>query len=254
MHVDTSGVSSPANPLPPDEGSWHGGVKSFELHVVNADDEVREAAALRHRAYTAMGYAIADSNGEFTDRFDALSTTVLLSAYDHGRLVGTMRLSFSHPWQSISTLPCASHYPALKDVKREQSGGLIEISRMAIQPHISNASYRTTLYAFMVRAAFTAAQAASVSMILLATKPDSAKFYQYMLGFEPIGLPAPYPPADFKVTLLGGSLRQARSRQRLRNQFFKITDEEVANMKHAIAPALTRTGRKATQAAKNATS
>ena len=51
--------------LPPDEGSWHGGVKSFELHVVNADDEVREAAALRHRAYTAMGYAIADSNGEF---------------------------------------------------------------------------------------------------------------------------------------------------------------------------------------------
>ena len=75
-----------------------------------------------------------------------------------------------------------------------------------------------------------------------------------MLGFEPIGLPAPYPPADFKVTLLGGSLQQARSRQRLRYQFFKITDEEVANMKHAIAPALTRTGRKATQAAKTATS
>ncbi len=133
---------------------------------------VREAAALRHRAYTAMGYAIADSNGEFTDRFDALSTTVLLSAYDHGRLVGTMRLSFSHPWQSISTMPCASHYPALKDVKRERSGGLIEISRMAIEPHISNALDRMTLYAFMVRAAFTAAQAASVWMILLAIRPS----------------------------------------------------------------------------------
>ena len=171
--------------LPPDEGSWHGGVKSFELHVVNADDEVREAAALRHRAYTAMGYAIADSNGEFTDRFDARSTTVVLNAYDHGRLVGTMRLSFSHPWQSISTLPCASHYPALKDVKREQSGGLIEISRMAIEPHISNTSYRTTLYAFMVRAAFTAAQAASVSMILLATKPDRPGFISICWASSP---------------------------------------------------------------------
>ena len=172
--------------LPPDEGSWHGGVKSFELHVVNADDEVREAAALRHRAYTAMGYAIADSNGEFTDRFDARSTTVVLNAYDHGRLVGTMRLSFSHPWQSISTLPCASHYPALKDVKREQSGGLIEISRMAIElePHISNTSYRTTLYAFMVRAAFTAAQAASASMILLATKPEFGRVLSVYAGLR----------------------------------------------------------------------
>ena len=60
----------------------------------------------------------------------------------------------------------------------------------------------------MVRAAFTAAQAASVSMILIAAKPNSVRFYQYMLGFEPIGLPAPYPPADFKVTLLGGSLNR----------------------------------------------
>ena len=120
--------------LPPDEGSWHGDVKSFELRVLNGEAEVRDAAALRHRAYTAMGYEIADSNGECADRFDELSTTVLFGAHDHGRLVGTMRLSFSHPWQSISTLPCASHYPALKDVKREQSGGLVEISRMLSSP------------------------------------------------------------------------------------------------------------------------
>ena len=93
----------------------------------------------------------------------------------------------------------------------------------------------------MVRAAFTAAQAASVSMILIAAKPNSVRFYQYMLGFEPIGMPAPYPPADFKITLLGGSLEQAQSRQRLRNCFFKTTTEEVASMKHAIAPALMRT-------------
>lgn len=78
-------------------------------------------------------------------------------------------------------------------------------------------------------------------MILIATKPDWVRFYQYMLGFHPIGLPALYPPGDFKITLLGGSLEQAQSRQRMQNRFFKITDEEVASMKDAIAAALERT-------------
>ena len=59
--------------------------------------------------------------------------------------------------------------------------------------------------------------------------------------FHPIGLPALYPPGDFKITLLGGSLEQAQSRQRMQNRFFKITDEEVASMKDAIAAALERT-------------
>jgi N-acyl-L-homoserine lactone synthetase len=226
--------------LPPDEGSWHGDVKSFELKVLNTEAEVRDAVGLRHRAYAAMGYAIEHSNGQYTDRFDALSTTTLFGAYDHGRLVGAMRLCFSHPWQTVSTLPCASYYPALKDVKREQTGGLVEISRLSIEPGVSNTSYRTTLYAFLVRGAFTAAKAAGVSMILIATKPDWVKFYQYMLGFHPIGLPALYPPGDFKITLLGGSLDQAQSRQRMQNRFFKITDEEVASMKHAISAALAR--------------
>jgi hypothetical protein len=60
------------------------------------------------------------------------------------------------------------------------------------------------------------------------------------LGFHPIGLPALYPPGDFKITLLGGSLEQAQSRRRMQNRFFKITDEEVASMKDAIAAALER--------------
>jgi N-acyl-L-homoserine lactone synthetase len=226
--------------LPPDEGSWHDDVKSFELRVLNTEAEIHDAVSLRHRAYAAMGYALEDGNGVYTDRFDSLSTTVLFGAYDHGRLVGTMRLCFSHPWQSAATLPCASHYPALKGVKSQQTGGLVEISRMAIEPGVANTSYRTTLYAFLVRGAFTAAQAAGVSMILIATRPDWVKFYKYMLGFEIIGQPALYPPGDFKITLLGGSLQQAQRRQKLQNRFFKITDEEVVSMRQAIASALVR--------------
>ena len=84
--------------LPPDEGSWHGDVKSFELRVLNTEAELRDAAGLRYRAYAAMGYALENTSVEYTDRFDALSTTALLGAYDHGRLVGATRLCFSHPW------------------------------------------------------------------------------------------------------------------------------------------------------------
>jgi N-acyl-L-homoserine lactone synthetase len=227
--------------LPTEEGSWHGDAKSFELRILNSESGIRDALRLRGRAYTAIGYDIEKADGEYSDRFDELPTTVLLGAYDQDRLVGSVRLCFSLP-QSLSTLPCADYYPALKDTHRSQSRGFVEVSRLSIEPDLNNVSYRTTLYAFLVRASLTAAMAAGVSMLLIATRPDWVKFYTYMLGFQQIGEPALYPPGDFKITLLGGSLEQARMRQRLQNRFFKITDEEIASMQTAIAPAMNRTG------------
>ena len=227
--------------LPTEEGSWHGDAKSFELRILDNENAIREALRLRGRAYTAIGYDIEKADGEYSDRFDELPTTVLLGAYDQDRLVGSVRLCFSLP-QSLSTLPCAAYYAALKDMHRTQSHGFVEVSRLSIEPDLNNMSYRTTLYAFLVRASLTAALAAGVSMLLIATRPDWVRFYRYMLGFQQIGEPALYPPGDFKITLLGGSLEQARMRQRLQNRFFKITEEEVASMQSAIMPALNRTG------------
>jgi N-acyl-L-homoserine lactone synthetase len=226
--------------LPPEGGSWHGDAKSFELRILDGKTEKREALLLRGRAYSAIGYDIEQAGEEYTDHFDALPTTVLLGAYDGERLVGCVRLCFSHARQALSTLPCAAYYPALKDVHRQQAHGLVEVSRLSIEPGLNNMSYRTTLYAFLVRAALTAAMAAGVSMLLIATRPDWVKFYRYMLGFQQVGEPALYPPGDFKITLLGGSLEQAQMRQRLQNRFFKITSEEIVSMKLAITPALTR--------------
>jgi N-acyl-L-homoserine lactone synthetase len=191
--------------LPTEEGSWHGDAKSFELRILNSESAIRDALRLRGRAYTAIGYDIEKADGEYSDRFDELPTTVLLGAYDQDRLVGSVRLCFSLP-QSLSTLPCADYYPALKDTHRSQSRGFVEVSRLSIEPDLNNVSYRTTLYAFLVRASLTAAMAAGVSMLLIATRPDWVKFYTYMLGFQQIGEPALYPPGDFKITLLGGSL------------------------------------------------
>lgn len=225
--------------MPIEEGSWHGNSNSFELRILEDEKDIREALQLRGRAYTAIGYDIDKADGEYSDHFDTLATTVLFGVYDSGRIVGTVRLCFSLP-QSVASLPCASHYPALRDMHRSQSHGFVEISRLSIEPDIANVSYRTTLYAFLVRASLTAALATGVSMLLIATRPDWVKFYRYMLGFQQIGEPAFYPPGDFKITLLGGSLEQARMRQRLQNRFFKITEEEVASMKGAIGRTLSR--------------
>lgn len=217
-----------------------GAAPKFVLKVLTDELERDEAIALRKRAYVALGHLADDPADAFTDRFDHLATTALIGAYDEERLVGAMRVSFSHPWQNTTSLPCAAYYPALAEVKRNAPGALIEISRLAVDPAIDNRSYRTTLYASLVRAGYLAAEAARVSTILIATKPEWVRFYKYMLGFDMIGEPAKYPPGDFSIALLGGSLAQAQKRQRMQNAFFRIALDEIASMRSALASQLAR--------------
>ena len=208
--------------------------------MLESENDIRDALRLRYRAYQSMGYGVERDDGEYRDEFDSLPSTILLGAYDNGRLVGALRLCLSQPWQSLASLPCGAYYPGLKNVKTAARGALVEISRLSIEPDLSNTSYRTTLYGYMVRAAYTAARAVGASTILVATRPDWVRFYKYMLGFEQVGQPEFYPPGDFKITLLAGKIEEASARQRLQNRFFAISDQEVADMRAAIAPALLR--------------
>lgn len=213
----------------------------FDLRIVTGADQRREIFALRRRAYEKLLEASPSASAsEFRDEFDDLATTLQIGAYDDGRLVGAMRLCFSRSWDGLQSLPCASYYPELQAVKRAARGHLMEVSRFSIDTDISNTSYRTTLYASLVRTSLIAAEAAGVSIFLIATRPDWVRFYKYMLGFELIGEPALYPPGDIKIALLGGSLDQARKRQRMQNAFFKIDPREIASMRQALAPIMTR--------------
>lgn len=213
----------------------------FDMRIVTSDAHRSEVFALRMRAYKQfMDAPPDDPDAEFRDAFDDLPTTVLVGAYDGDRLVGALRLCFSRPFDSLATLPCADYYPALLPIKRAARSSLMEVSRFSINPDISNTSYRTTLYAALVRASLMAAQAANVTMILIATRPDWVRFYKFMLGFELIGEPAVYPPGDFKIALLGGTLAQAEMRQRLQNKFFRISKDEIVAMRQTLAPVLER--------------
>lgn len=209
---------------------------SFEMRIVSHPASRRSCFALRFRAYEPylLGGA-KPQNSLFTDSFDQLPTTLIVGAYDDGRLIASMRLCFSRTSDSLATLPCAAHYPALTAVKAASCGALMEVSRVAIDPSITNTSYRTTLYASLVRLGAIAAEAADVSNILIATQATSEKFYRYMLGFERIGDPALYPPGDFKISLLGGDMRQARLRQKVQNKFFRVGRDEIARMRLALA-------------------
>lgn len=208
---------------------------AFDLRLLTGAAERRACFALRLRAYAK--YLLAAEmppDGEYKDRFDDLPTTLLIGAYDGERLVGSMRLCFSRPWEDLSSLPCAAYYPDLVPVKSQGHGALMEVSRVAIDPAITNTSFRTTLYASLVRVGLIAAEAGDVSTILIATPAESEKFYRYMLGFQRIGEPAAYPPGDFRISLLGGAMAQARQRQGIQNSFFRISAEEVVRMRAAL--------------------
>jgi N-acyl-L-homoserine lactone synthetase len=211
------------------------------IRIVNDVKERASIYALRYRAYEKLLNAPpCDEGEEFHDALDNAATTVPFGAYDAGRLVGAMRLCFSRPKDSLSTLPCAGYYPELKAVKQSARESLMEVSRFTIDTCIANTSYRTTLYANLVRTSLMAAEAARVSTILVATRPGWVRFYKYMLGFDMIGQPANYPPGDLKIVLLGGSLDLARKRQRMQNAFVRISPDEITGMRQALAPILAR--------------
>lgn len=209
---------------------------SFDMRIVTVPAECNACFALRLRAY--QPYLPADevpAGGLYTDQFDDLATTLIIGAHDAGRLIASMRLCFSRTWDSLGTLPCAAHYPQLSAIKEASESAMMEVSRVAIDPVITNTSYRTTLYASLVRLGLIAAEAGDVSTVLIATQASSEKFYSYMLGLKRIGEPAFYPPGDFKISLLGGDMRQLRLRQKVQNSFFRVGPEDIVRMRHALA-------------------
>lgn len=215
----------------------------FDMHVSTSTTDRDDAYRVRFRAYDAGGYAPEDAVDTFKDAADELPTTVVVTAYDAGKCVGTLRACFSQPWQPLSTLPCAPYYPALKAMKSTASGAIVEVGRLAIDPDITNTSYRTTLYAALVRAAFIAAQAGGASHILVTTRPTGVPFYKAMLGFKTVGEPALYPPGDLPVTLLAGTIGDAELKQRSQNAFFRITLDEIASMRMALGHIIARPSR-----------
>jgi N-acyl-L-homoserine lactone synthetase len=229
-------IPLPRGPRAPSTHDPRNNADAFEIRLLTRSADISEALRLRYKAYAEQGYVMPVEGAEY--RHDDLSTTAIFGGYDSGRLVATMRLCFSLPGDGLSNLPCAPYYPALAEYKATASDGLVEVCRLGIDPAIGNTSYRATLYGFMVRSAFAAARAAGVSAIVVATKPDWVPYYKHLLSFEQMGEPAFYPPGDVPITLLAGHIDQASHRARMRNRFFRVSDDDIARMRRTLAPLL----------------
>jgi N-acyl-L-homoserine lactone synthetase len=210
-------------------------IDAFQICRLQSAADRSAAFRLRHSAYASQGHIPMVDGAEYRDAHDDHPATVVFGAYGAGRLLGSMRLCFSLSNDHLSSLPCAPYYPALADLAAVSPNGLVEVSRLAIEPAIGNTSYRTTVYGFMVRSAFAAARAAGVSQIIVATRPDWVATYKHLLAFDQIGEPAPYPPGELAITLLAGNLEDAAKRAWMRNRFFRISDEDLAHMRSMLA-------------------
>lgn len=203
----------------------------------SASDNRRDALALRHRGYARAGLIEPSPFGIYTDSYDDLKTTVVAALFRRGACIATLRLSFYVPGTTAPSLPCEKVYPEVQRVKDNAQGLVVELSRLSIDPDITNTRYRARLYAAAIRAGVTACIAMDAKHLLVATQTKWRKFYEHVLDFKVMGPPQFYPPGDVPVVLLERALDDALKRRVAKNMFFKIDEAELQDLRTRL-PAL----------------
>ncbi|MCC7253704.1 hypothetical protein [Hyphomicrobium sp.] len=196
-----------------------------------ADDSRRDAFALRYRGYVHAGLISPSPFGIYTDAYDDLPTTVVAALFRRGACIATLRLSFYAPGMAAPTLPCEKVYPEVADIKAKAEGPVVELSRLAIDPDITNTRYRARLYAAAIRAGVSACLAMDAKHLLVATQTKWRRFYEHVLNFEVAGPAQLYPPGDVPVVLLARALDADLKRRIANNMFFKIDAAELEDLK-----------------------
>jgi N-acyl-L-homoserine lactone synthetase len=210
-----------------------------QLEIYSHDEDKRELYAVRYRAYLTAGLIGPDPEEVYCDPYDFEPTTLAVGIFEHGRCIGSMRLSFLEDRSSVHKLPCEDVYPEVERIKGRSSGPVVELSRLGLEPSIRNRSYRTTVTAALVRAAIMACMAADVNVVLAATRTQWVRFYQYMMGFKVIAGPRHYPPGDVPVYLMCVNFREVADRRARHNVFFRISPAEITQMRGVMEPMMT---------------
>jgi len=204
-------------------------------------DNRRDAFALRYRGYSRAKLIETSPFGIYSDAYDELPTTVVAGLFRRGACIATLRLSFFQPGFTGPALPCETVYPEAAALRARANGLVVEISRLSIDPDITNTRYRARLYAATIRAGVTACLAMNASHLLVATQMKWRKFYEHVLGFSVMGPPQFYPPGDVPVVLLERPLDDDLKQRIAANMFFKVDERELDDLRlrlPALVPAL----------------
>jgi hypothetical protein len=200
----------------------------------SATDNRRDAFALRHRGYVHAGLIEPSPFGIYTDAYDDLPTTVVAGLFRRGACIATLRLSFYTPGAASPALPCEKVYPEVEGLKANAQGLVVELSRLAIDPEITNTRYRARLYAAAIRAGVSACVAMDAQHLLVATQTKWRSFYEHVMDFKVTGPAQFYPPGDVPVVLLARELDATLKRRIAKNIFFKIDEAELQDLRVRI--------------------
>lgn len=208
----------------------------ISLRIYSASSDMTELYRLRYRAFRASGWIEENPLGIFSDRFDQLDTTVSVGAFHNGACIGSLRLAFGGAGAAPLSMPCEEQFPdEVKTIMSPDGTRLVEFSRMAVEPELTNRSFRTTLYASLVRAALILTTASHVDMALVAVHRNVSPFYQAMCGFKVLGTSESYAGIAEPTHFLGLTFKALDERRKRRNAFFAFSSEEVETAERTLA-------------------
>ena len=210
----------------------------IEIHLITADEQMADIFRLRYQGYQEAGHIESSETKTYSDTFDTLPSTFQIAAFDGQRYIAAMRICFSEPAIAGSTLPCELFYPEVQDIKKRAHGPVVEVGRLAIEPSLQNYSYRTTIYAALVRSALLTCFACDVKVLLAGAQLKSQNFYQKILGFKVAAKPRLYPPGNEPIILLSRDLAASSPARTGLNPFFKISPADLGKVQEILTPLL----------------
>jgi hypothetical protein len=209
----------------------------ISLRIYSSTSDQNELYRLRYRAFREAGWIAENTQGKFSDRYDRLSSTFAIGAFHGGECIGSLRLAFGGAGAHQS-MPCEEQFPGeVRSLVDAGSPRLIEFSRMAVEPSLTNNSFRTTLYASLVRAGFILTHAGEIDVALIAVHKKFSAFYQAMCGFRVIGKSDGYAGITEPTHFLGREFSALDSRRRQRNAFFTFSPDEIERARQTLTAA-----------------
>lgn len=208
----------------------------LDLKVFAAGSDKRDIYALRYRAFIKDGVITPREDELFCDSYDDLDTTCTLAAYQGETCVGSFRLAFGEGRPGEQTMPCQSIFGEVGALEAKGFRRLVEFGRMVVEPALTNTSFRTTLYATLVRAGLIVAEAGKTDFGLISVHPNLAKFYELMCGFKMMARAETYPGINAPAVLLGRDFRVLDQKRTRQNPFFRFTPNEVTLARAQLFP------------------
>lgn len=207
----------------------------ISLRIFSWASDKGDLYRLRYTAFREAGWIAENDDRMFVDEYDALPSTFAVGAYHDGVCIGSLRLALGGAGYPPRTMPCQEQFP--DEVCEQGAKRLVEFSRMAVDPSLTNRSFRTTLYASLVRAGLIVSTAAEIDVTLIAVHRRVSPFYQAMCGFQVVAKSDTYAGIAEPTNFLALRFQDMEKRRRRSNAFFAFSEQEIESARQAIQDA-----------------